>query len=141
MPAVRVGAEHDAIAEQVDPARHAARELVDPLQRLVVERDRPRHAGDREAMADVVLGFLGRERVQVEARDHALGELLEVRALEHRAQLGLADQDDLQQLPLVGLEVGEKAQLLEHLGREHLRLVDDEDVVLADGVGLAAGSR
>ena len=87
-------------------------------------------------MADVVLGFLGRERVQMEARDHALRELLEFGALEHRAQLGLADEDDLQQLPLVGLEVGQQAQLLEHVGREHLRLVDDQDVVLADGVRL-----
>ena len=72
----------------------------------------------------------------MEARDHALGELLELGPLEHRAQLGLADQDDLQQLALVGLEVGQQAQLLEHLGRELLRLVDDEHVVLADGVGL-----
>ena len=72
----------------------------------------------------------------MEARDHALRQLLELGPLEHRAQLGLADEDDLQQLALVGLEVGEQAQLLEHVGREHLRLVDDEDVVLADGVGL-----
>ena len=72
----------------------------------------------------------------MEARDHALRQLLEVGPLEHRAQLGLADEDDLQQLPLVGLEVGEQAQLLEHVDRQHLRLVDDEDVVLADGVGL-----
>jgi hypothetical protein len=133
---VGVGAEHDAIAQQVDAARHAAGELVNPLQGPVVERHRPRHPRDREPMTDVVLGLLGRERVQVKAGDDALGELLELGPLEHRSQLGLADQDDLQQLPLVGLEVGQEAQLLEHLRREHLRLVDDEDVVLADGVGL-----
>ena len=136
VPAVRVGAEHDAIAEQVDAPRHPARNLVDALQRLAVERDRPRHAGDREAVANVVLGLLGRERLQVKARDDALRELLEVGPLEHRAQLGLADQDDLQELALVGLEVRQQAQLLEHLGRELLRLVDDQDVVLADCVRL-----
>ena len=38
--AVGVGAEHRPVAEQVDPPRHAARDVVDALQRLAVERDR-----------------------------------------------------------------------------------------------------
>ena len=92
-------------------------------------------------MPDVVLGLASATAPQVEARDHALRQLLELGPREHRAQLGLADQDDLQQLALVGLEVGQQAQLLEHVGREILRLVDDQHVVLADRVRLAAGTR
>ena len=52
------------------------------------------------------------------------------------AQFGLADQHDLQQLALVGFQVGQQAQLLQHIGRQVLRLVDDEHAALAGGVTL-----
>ena len=81
-------------------------------------------------MAQVLRGFRLGERTQVVARHHALGQLLEFRTGQQRAQLGLADQHDLQQLALVGLEIGQQAQLLEHAGRKVLRLVDDQHVVL-----------
>ncbi len=45
---------------------------------------------------------------------------------EQRAQLRLPDQDDLQQLLGLGLEIGEQPDLLEHLGRQVLRLIDDQ---------------
>ncbi len=106
------------------------------LHRPGVEGHGHRHAGDRQAVADVALGLGRGQRAQVVARDHALRELLELGPPEQVAQLGLADQDDLQQLALVGLEVGQQAQLLQHLGRQHLRLVDDQHVVLADRVRL-----
>ena len=53
---------------------------------------------------------------------------------EQFAQLRLADEDDLQQLLGVGFEVGEQAHLLEHLGREVLRLIDHQHHALAGGV-------
>ena len=80
-------------------------------------------------------GLLLGQRIEVISRDHALRQLLEFRAREHAAQLGLADQHDLQQLALAGLQVGQQAQLLQHVGRQVLRLVDDQHVVLADRVG------
>ena len=43
---------------------------------------------------------------------------------QQRAQLRLADQDDAQQLLGGRLEVRQQAQLLQHLDRERLRLVD-----------------
>src|SRR5665213_2203671 len=93
------------------------------LQRFCVERNGPRHAGHGEPVPDVVLGLLRRQRLQVKARHDPLRQLLELRFFEHRAQLGLADEHDLQQLLFVRLEVGEQAQLLQHVDREELRLL------------------
>ena len=68
------------------------------------------------------------------ARDHTLGQLRQLRLRHQFAQLGLAYQDDLQQLLLIGFEVGQQAQLLQHVTRKALRLVDDEHGVLARGM-------
>ena len=67
---------------------------------------------------------------------HALGELSQLRLLEDRRQLRLTDQDHLEQLLPGGLEVRQEPDLLEHLGGEILRLVDDEDRAAAGGVRL-----
>jgi hypothetical protein len=67
----------------------------------------------------------------VVARDDALRQLFQLGARQHVAQFGLADQDDLQQLALVRFKVGQQAQLFEHVGRQVLRLVDDEHIVIA----------
>ena len=130
--ATGVRAQQRAVAQQVDAARHAARELVDAPQRRAVEGQHGAQAGDREPVRDVLHRLLLGQRLEVEARDHALAELLELGLREHAAQLGLADQHDLQQLALVRLQVGQQPQLLQHVGREVLRLVDDQQVVLPD---------
>ena len=128
-------AEQGAVAQQVDASRHAAGQVVDALQRLALERHRAAQARHFEPVLHVLRRFHRRERAQVVAGDHPLRELFQVLAREHGAQLGLADQDDLQQLALARLEVGEQAQLLQHVGRQVLRLVDDEHVVAPGGVG------
>ncbi|EWS63906.1 hypothetical protein Y695_02857 [Hydrogenophaga sp. T4] len=87
------------------------------------------------AVLDVLPGFGLVERVEVKARDHALCELLQFGPGQQVAQLRLTDQDDLQQLAGVGLQVGQQAQLFEHVGRQVLRFVDDEHGVLSCGVG------
>jgi hypothetical protein len=51
---------------------------------------------------------------------------LQLVARDHLAQLGLAHQDQLQKLILVGVDVGEHPQLFEPLDRQVLRLVDDQ---------------
>jgi hypothetical protein len=84
---------------------------------LGVERagaaDQPGHG---QPVGDVLRGLGLAQRVEVKARDHALRQLLQLRAGQHRAQLGLADQHDLQQLALAGFQVGQQAQLLQHVG-------------------------
>ena len=92
-------------------------------------------AGDAQAMAHVRGGLVLRQRDEVVAAGDALGELAQVVAVEQFAQLGLADQDDLQQLLGAGLEVRQQAHLLEHGGLEVVGLVDDDHDALALGVG------
>src|SRR5438270_9000354 len=57
---------------------------------------------------------------------HALIELPQLRRSQQPLQVQLTDQDDLQQLFLVGLQVREDPDLLEHRQWQVLRLVDDE---------------
>ena len=78
-------------------------------------------------MPDVRPRVVHGERLEVIAGRDALGELTEILALEQRDQLGLADQDDLQKLLSRRFQIREEPDLLEHLGREILRLVDDDD--------------
>src|SRR5262249_40971123 len=49
------------------------------------------------------------------------------------AQLGLADEDNLKELSLVGLEVRKKPNLLEQLGPEVLGFIDEENDVISLG--------
>ena len=107
---------------------------MDLLQRGIVEGQAATGAGHGQAVAHVVgsLGF--GQRAEVETCDHPLGQLLQRRRGQQLAQFVLADQDDLQQLALGRLEVGQQAQLLQHVGREVLRLVDDQHAAVSGGV-------
>jgi len=61
---------------------------------------------------------------------NSLTQLPQFRLPEHLFQLGLPHQHDLDQLRLGGLEIRQQPDLLEHLGREVLRFVDDEQRLL-----------
>src|SRR5262249_49567018 len=63
----------------------------------------------------------------------ALAELAQAAVVELVAELGLADEDDLEELPLVGLEVREEADLLEEVELQVLGLVDHQHDVVALG--------
>ena len=130
----RIGPEQGAVAQQVDAPWNAARQHVHAPQRPAAERHRPAPPSHRQAVCNVLLGFLRAQGIQVKAGNHALRQLLQRRARHHRAQLWLANQDDLQQLALVGLQVGEQAQLLQHIGLQVLRLVNDEHRVAPGGM-------
>ena len=84
-------------------------------------------ARDGESMRDVLVRLTFRERAQVKAQAHALHELLQVRRVELVGKLRLAGDNDAQQLFLLELEPGQQAYFLEHLARQILRLVDDEE--------------
>ena len=94
-------------------------------------------AGALQPVIEVALRLRRRQRAEVAAVGDALVHLPQLRAAQDRRQLGLADEDDLQQLRRVGLEVGEQAQVLEGVGVEVLRLVDDQGGDRAVGVAAA----
>ena len=135
LPPARVGAEQGPVAQHVDAARNAARQFMNAHPCFAVERAGAAQPTDRQAVPDVAARFNLGQGFEVKARDDALRELFQLGPCEHGAQLGLADQDDLQQLALVRFQVGEQAKLLEHVDRQALRLVDDEHVVLPDRMG------
>jgi hypothetical protein len=70
----------------------------------------------------------------MKAQPDALRELLQPRRVELVRQLRLAGDDDAQQLFLAQLETREETHLFEHLARQVLRLVEDEQNLLAGGV-------
>ena len=87
-------------------------------------------------MIDVRRRFGARQRLEVIAPGDALRELPQFDALEHVAQFGLADQDDLQELLRGGFEIRQQADLLERFRRQVLCFVDDDDDASAFGVRL-----
>jgi hypothetical protein len=77
-------------------------------------------------MLDIQLRVGFRQRSQVEAQADALRQLDQTRRVQLLVELGLTRQDDPQHLLLGGLDAGQQADLLQHLVRQVLRLVDDQ---------------
>src|SRR5262249_8516238 len=90
-------------------------------ERLRVERDGAGSARDRQAMRDIGRRALRVQRLELVADGHALIELAQIRRAKQRLKIQLSDQDDLQELFLVGFEVGQDANLFEHVKRQVLR--------------------
>src|SRR5262249_17959499 len=83
-------------------------------------------ARDGETVRHVRACGFAIERLELVADRHALVELTQRGRAQLPLQLELSDENDLKQLFLVGLEVGQDADLLEHGERQGLCLVDDE---------------
>ena len=67
--------------------------------------------------------FIFRQRFYVVLEGDSLAQLANRLARELAVELGLAEQHHLQQLALLGLQVGQQAQRLERLERHRLALV------------------
>ena len=68
-----------------------------------------------QAVRHVRLDLFARQRLQRAADRNALIELPQLAACQHVEQVQLPDDDDLQQLLIVGLEVREDPDLFEHV--------------------------
>ena len=80
-----------------------------------------------EPVHDIGFDLARLHRFEMMRRDHALAKLFElVRMREQLLELGLAEQQRLQQRVRAELEVGQHAQLFERADREVLSLVDDQ---------------
>ncbi len=106
------------------------------LQCAAVKGVWPGVARNGQAMPNVLGAFAFRQRIQMEAGDYPLCQLLQVGALQHAAQFRLAYEYDLQQLSRIGFQVGQKAQLLQNIGLQILRLVDDQYTAFAGRVAV-----
>ncbi len=101
-------------------------DLVDGHHRLLGEDVADDAAGDAQAAGDVGGGFLQVERRQLRPQRDALLQLAQRLLVEAIGELGLADQDQVEQLDRRRLDVGEEPHFLEQLVGEALRLVDDQ---------------
>ena len=110
---VRVTDEQAVVAQDIDEARDAVRVGGDALDGGVREQPRVGSAGDVETAPDIAPRLLAREGPDHAAHAEALPELAELRAGERVAQLRLAHEDDLQELPRRRLEVREQSEVLE----------------------------
>ncbi len=125
-PAVQaVGGQQGVVADLVDHPRDARGRPEDPGEGVRREHLRlGRAAGHRHAAAHVLGGLLGGQGPQVEAPEQPLVELPHARPGEALAQLGLAQDADLQEFGVVGLEVAQHPQHLEALVGQVLGLVE-----------------
>ncbi len=95
------------------------------------EVDAPDSTRDREPVADVLSHLPPTQRVQVVAGGNPLSKLTEIALGEQIVQLRLPDEHDLYELLGGGLQIGDEPHLLQHIPGKVLRLVDDENRVLA----------
>src|SRR5262249_49854771 len=129
--AVGVARQQTVVAHDVDDARRALVVVVDLLNRGVREDTGVGGAGDAQPVADVLPRLFRTQRRDVTTQADPLLELAELRQIELVAQLGLADEQDLHELLIRRLEVGQQAHGLQRLHREVLRLADDAHVARA----------
>src|ERR1022692_2649846 len=90
---------------------------------------------DAQPMTHIMQRFLSRQGLQVIASGNALRQLAKVSAVQQLAQLRLTDQYDLQKLLRRGFQVGQEPDLLEDLGGQILRFIDDDYDTSAFGMG------
>ncbi|MEZ5558838.1 MAG: hypothetical protein R3E86_09910 [Pseudomonadales bacterium] len=111
--ALDVAAQQRAVGYQVDDARRAPRDRVQPAQRRARKQMRiAARAG--QPVDDVGVGVLTAQRAQVVACRDPLRQLAQFLAVEQLGELRLAQQNDAQQLALIGFQIGQQTNLLEH---------------------------
>ena len=85
-------------------------------------------------MADVIGGIVRRQGRQGEGEDDALVELAQLSGIEEPVEFGLAEEHDLHQLDLIGLQVRQPPHGLEAADAQRLGLVDDQHHPAVGGV-------
>src|SRR5215469_3511293 len=119
--------EEEAVAEDVDLARDAVGGGVDLGIGAIGDLRIGAPIDELDAVLDVLAGLVGGERSQMIGGDDALAELGEVVGGEDVAELGLAQEAELDGGDVVDLEVGEHAELFQGAHGEVLDLVDDDE--------------
>ena len=121
-----VAYQQQAVEDHIELAWYAARLLIHAREH-VLGNARVVHPADRaQPMLDVAAGLAGAERAQVAARDHALLDLLQRPLGQGFAELGLAQEECLDERRLLEAVIREHAQLLQRGGRQVVHLVHDD---------------
>ena len=78
-------------------------------------------------MLDVTADFAELQGFEVIANGDALAQVLQFGLVKMFAEFGLAHEDDLEELAIVGFQVGQEADLLEQFVGHVLGFIDNED--------------
>ena len=105
------------VHDQVDLARHTGGFLQQQLARVGLQQQAAVAARGLETEADVVRDLHAVQPVQPGVLDHPAAQLAQAVLRQGGLQLGLAGQQDLQQLLLVGFEVAQQADQLQRAFR------------------------
>ena len=119
--------EQRLVANRVDEARDAPAVTENPPHRRGGEGRQPASAGQRQPVLNVLPDLGVRQRVQMITHRDALPQLAELVAVQAVAQFRLSHQNNLQQLAVVGFDVGNQPHLFQQILRQILRLVHDQD--------------
>ena len=103
----------------------------DGLVGLVGENGVPSVTGNAQPMLHIVFDFRVRERRQALHNRHPLAQLGQAGAGQLLRQCRLSGKNNVHQLGLRGLKIGEQAQRFQHLGFEVLRFVNHHDQAMA----------
>ena len=88
-------------------------------------------ARTRQTVMQISIHLVQAHRLQLQVHGDAAAQLAQIRPLEHREQLGLAHEHDLQQLVTRGLQIGQLAYQLQAVDRQCLRIVDQQHAIRA----------
>ena len=102
-----VRGEHGFVGQNIDAAGEAARGFGDQILGSFAKNLWGRATCGLQTMTQVVADFIWRERIKVEAVGYAFLKLAYIFFLQIFIKLGLAEQNNLHQLMLVGLQIAE----------------------------------
>ena len=123
--ALYIGAEQGTVTQDVNQARYAAGQLLNFIDGALVEKHL-RGAANLQAVFDIGICLIPADRVEVIACGDTLGELPHIVTCQQGTQFRLTNQNDLQQFLRGCFQVCEQAHLLQHIGTQVLRLVDNQ---------------
>ena len=102
-----IGAQQCAVTDQIDQAGYALALAIEAIHRPL-RKDITPHAGNTEAVFQVGRQLIPTDGVQVIACCDPLIQLSQFRKCQHFLQFRLAKQDNLQQLLLCRLKIGQQ---------------------------------
>ena len=129
------GLDQAGVTHVIELARQAAGEGVDQAEGGL-GKERAGSARLPEVVLDVAGALLRGEGGQVGAETDALGDGGEALQLQRATQFRLPGEDERERRAGIHVEVEEKAHFLQHGASQQMRLVDDDDRLLAGVVAV-----
>ena len=114
------------LAEHVDDARNSSCMPVNTFDRFRREQRPVACSRNSQALCDVTLRFLHRQRARLASHGDPLPKLPQVRLPQLFFKLGLARKDNLQEFFRRRFEIRKKPDFFQYLVGEALRLIYDE---------------